>query len=105
MRYFHLAPLTGLALFACEKADPAVGASGSFRQHNSGSGSGPLGLIPADCTSTRGVDKVMVTIDATSLKFCESLATLGTIKDARPGLGDIELDVENGSPTLIRKQT
>lgn len=97
MRYFHLAPLTGLALFACEKADPAVGASGSFRQHNSGSGSGPLGLIPADCTSTRGVDKVMVTIDATSLKFCESLATLGTIKDARPGWATSNSTLKTGA--------
>jgi hypothetical protein len=61
-----------------------------------------------------------VTIDATSLKFYESRAKLGAIKDvdddgieatfAFTGEGqnwtlDVELDVEDQGKTLIRKET
>lgn len=81
---------------------------------------GRWGLVPADCTSTRGDAKGLVTIDAKTLKFYESLATLKTVKAADDddltatfaftGEGqtwtlDLALEVEDGGKTLIRKDT
>ena len=37
--------------------------------------------MPADCTSTQGDAKGLLTIDATTLRFYESRATLGTIAE------------------------
>jgi hypothetical protein len=79
---------------------------------------GRWGLAPADCTSTRGDAKGLLVIDATTLKFYESLATLGAIEDvdddgieatfAFTGEGqnwalDLDLEVKDGGKTLIRK--
>ena len=132
MRYFNLVPLAALALSACEKAQtPTVEPSASPAILSSApaapapntiplSAQGRWGLVPADCTSTNGDNKGLVVIDATSLKFFESRATLGAIKDvdddgiratfAFTGEGqtwtrDIELDVEDQGKTLIRKET
>jgi predicted small lipoprotein YifL len=43
---------------------------------------GRWGLVPGDCTSVRGDNKGLITIDARTIKFYESLATLDTVKDA-----------------------
>ena len=81
---------------------------------------GRWGLVPADCTSTRGDAKGLLTIDATSLKFYESVGKLGAIKDgdageieatyAFTGEGqswtlDVDLELEDGGKTLIHKDT
>ena len=42
---------------------------------------GRWGMVPADCTSTRGDAKGLLTIAPTSLKFYESVGELVTIKD------------------------
>ena len=44
---------------------------------------GRLGLVAADCTSTRGDAKGLITIDEGSVKFYESRATL---KEQRPAI-------------------
>jgi hypothetical protein len=136
MRYLNLVPLAAPilllgALAACEKAEtPTVEPSESPKILESAPAShapntiplavqGRWGLVPADCTSTRGDAKGLLTIDATTLKFYESRATLGAIKDvdddgieatfAFSGEGqtwslDLDLDVEDGGKTLIRKE-
>jgi len=131
VRYLNLLPLAALALSACEKAETPTVARSEHPEILASTPASPAantiplavqgrwGLVPADCTSTRGDNKGLVTIDATSLKFYESRATLGAIKDidddgieatfAFTGEGqawtlDVELDVEDGGKTLIRKE-
>lgn len=131
MRYLYLVPLAALALSACDQAQtPTVAPSDSPEILASAPATpaanaipaalqGRWGLVPADCTSTKGDNKGLVTIDATSLKFYESRARLGTIKDidddgieatfAFAGEGqtwtlDVDLEVEDGGKTLIRKE-
>lgn len=41
---------------------------------------GRWGLVPADCTSTRGDAKGLLTVAPTTLRFYESVARLGTIQ-------------------------
>ena len=80
---------------------------------------GRWGLVPADCTSTRGDAKGLLTIDATTLKFYESRATLGKIAErsdtrlratfAFSGEGstwslDEVFDVQDGGKTLIQRE-
>lgn len=80
---------------------------------------GRWGLVPADCTSTRGDAKGLLTIDADRLRFYESVGTLDTIMDAGPtrvrALFDFEgegmswqreavLDVQDEGATLIRRE-
>lgn len=80
---------------------------------------GRWGLVPADCTSTRGDAKGLLTIDGTTLKFYESRGTLGATaerSDTRlraaftfSGEGmtwsrDEVLDVQGGGKTLIRRE-
>lgn len=43
---------------------------------------GRWGLVPGDCTSTQGDAKGLIAIDATTIKFYESLAMLEEVKDA-----------------------
>ncbi|HTN14494.1 MAG TPA: hypothetical protein VL094_06780 [Sphingomonadaceae bacterium] len=43
---------------------------------------GRWGLVPADCTSTRGDAKGLLVIGPGKLTFYESVGTLGTVKDA-----------------------
>ena len=101
-------PLTLLALAAC--AQPADDASEGDEtmmpvepDGGIGDGAGPpaesvtegipaglqgrWGLVPADCTSTRGDAKGLIEIDSESIKFYESRAVLE--------------DVENSQPTMI----
>lgn len=46
---------------------------------------GRWALVPADCTSTRGDAKGLLTIGATTLKFYESVGTLKTATSGAPG--------------------
>jgi hypothetical protein len=135
MRYLDLFPLAALslALAACEKAEtPTIAPSeAALSPSPIATGTSPAteiplairgrwGLVPADCTSTNGDNKGLVTIDATSLKFYESRATLGAVKNADDGsiaatyaftgegqnwTLEVELDVADGGKTLIRKET
>ncbi|MFK4872454.1 hypothetical protein [Novosphingobium sp. ZW T3_23] len=81
---------------------------------------GRWGLVDADCTSTMGDAKGLVTIDADTLKFYESVAKLGTIRSGSPtaldgefaftGEGqswklDVSLSSADDGKTLIRKDT
>ena len=79
---------------------------------------GRWGLVPEDCTSTRGDAKGLLTISASKLDFYESVGTLNTIMEAEPtrvraafdfeGEGmtwerEIVLDVQDDGATLIRR--
>jgi hypothetical protein len=81
---------------------------------------GRWGLVPADCTSTGGDNKGLLTVDATSLKFYESVAKLGKIESggqdaidatfAFSGEGqtwtlDVDLQLGKDGRTLTRKDT
>jgi hypothetical protein len=80
---------------------------------------GRWGLVPADCTSTRGDAKGLLTVTGGKLEFYESVGTLDTIMDAEPtrvraefdfeGEGmtwerEIVLEVQDGGATLIRRE-
>jgi hypothetical protein len=80
---------------------------------------GRWGLVPADCTSTRGDAKGRLTVGTDRLEFYESVGTLDTIMDAEParlradfdfeGEGmrwerEIVLDLQDGGTTLIRRE-
>jgi hypothetical protein len=79
---------------------------------------GRWGLVPADCTSTRGDAKGLLEVSADQLKFYESVAKLGTIKEAGEsriratfaytGEGqswtqDVVLDAQDDGKTMIRR--
>lgn len=137
MRYLVTVPLTGLALMlsACDKAEtPTVADAPQTAAPTPAAATavpplaadeippalrGRWGLVPADCTSTGGDNKGLLTIDAKTLKFYESRATLGAVKDldddgieatfAFSGEGqtwslDIDLEVEDGGKALVRKE-
>jgi hypothetical protein len=42
---------------------------------------GRWGLVPEDCTSTRGDNKGLIVVDAASIKFYESRATIQEVKE------------------------
>jgi len=80
---------------------------------------GRWGLVPADCSTTRGDDKGLMTIAATRIKFYESIAVLGTVKERTDtriratydysGEGmtwkrDTVLDVQDAGKTLILRE-
>lgn len=80
---------------------------------------GRWGLVPADCTSTRGDNKGLLTINATTLRFYESVATLGKVTEraagrivaefAMTGEGQewtrrMTLDTADGGKTLVRRE-
>ncbi|HUD30101.1 MAG TPA: hypothetical protein VMQ93_14610 [Novosphingobium sp.] len=79
---------------------------------------GRWGLVPADCTSKLGDAKGLLEVSADQLKFYESVAKLGTIKEAGEsriratfaytGEGqswsqDVVLDAQEDGKTLIRR--
>lgn len=79
---------------------------------------GRWGLVPKDCTSKLGDAKGLLTISAGQLKFYESVAKLGKVKEADgsriratftySGEGmtwtqDVVLDAQDGGKTLIRR--
>lgn len=45
---------------------------------------GRFGLVPDDCTSTRGDAKGLMTVGADNLRFYESVARIAAIKDETP---------------------
>jgi hypothetical protein len=80
---------------------------------------GRWGLVPADCTSTRGDAKGLLEISADELEFYESVGTLDTVMDAAPtslravfdfeGEGmtwerEVVLDLQDDGTTLIRRE-
>ena len=80
---------------------------------------GRWGLVAADCASTRGDAKGLLTIDPTSLKFYESLGTLTAMRErtatrivadfAFTGEGMewqrvMTLAAQDGGKTLIRRE-
>ena len=81
---------------------------------------GRWGMVPADCTSTRGDNKGLITVDSTSIKFYESRATLAEVTGDAPEnfTGDFNFTGEGqtwtkpqnlkltaSSNTLIRSET
>jgi hypothetical protein len=79
---------------------------------------GRWGLVPADCTSSRGDAKGLLEVSAKRLKFYESVAELGEIREAGEsriratfaytGEGqswsqDVVLDVQDDGKTMIRR--
>ncbi len=81
---------------------------------------GRWGLVPADCTSTRGDAKGLLTIGADKLEFYESVAQLENVKEAGAdridasyaftGEGqtwnlDVSLSTPDGGETLIRRDS
>lgn len=80
---------------------------------------GRWGLVPADCTSTRGDNKGLLTINDETLRFYESVGTLGKIveRDAGRIVADFAmtgegqswtrrmvLDAEDDGKTLVRRE-
>ena len=80
---------------------------------------GRWGMVPLDCTSTRGDNKGQLTVTGDKLEFYESVGTLDTIMDAEPtriraafefeGEGmtwqrEVVLDVQDDGATLIRRE-
>lgn len=127
-----------LALAACssEKAQPPAEGEGATQAVASPPASEPAvspaqgsqsipqevqgrwGMVPADCTTTRGDDKGLLTIGPETLKFYESQGKLGQIAErsdnriratfAFTGEGmewthDVVLDVKDGGKTLTRQ--
>jgi hypothetical protein len=79
---------------------------------------GRWGLVPKDCTSKLGDAKGLLTVSAGQLKFYESVAKLGKVKEAGDGhfratfqysgegqswTQDVVLEVADGGKTLIRR--
>ena len=81
---------------------------------------GSWGMVPADCTSTRGDNKGLIVIDSASIKFFESRGTLTKVTGDFPenftgtfsftGEGENWTNSQNlkltgSSNTLVRKQS
>ena len=81
---------------------------------------GRWGLVPADCTSTRGDAKGLITIDAERIEFYESRAVVDEIEAQDTGMirarfaftgegqewtRDIEWRLSEDGATLIRSET
>lgn len=80
---------------------------------------GRWGLVPADCTSTRGDNKGLLTITGDTLRFYESVGTLDKVAErdagrivadfAMTGEGQswtrrMVLDAQDGGKTLVRRE-
>ena len=81
---------------------------------------GRWGINEADCTTTNGDDKGLITVSADQIRFYESTARLGKISESSDtrivadfsfsGEGQtwskgMTLDVQDGGKTLIRRET
>lgn len=81
---------------------------------------GRWGLVPADCTSTRGDAKGLITIDAERIEFYESRAVVDEIEEQDTGMirarfaftgegqewtRDIEWRLSEDGATLMRSET
>lgn len=109
-----------------EAAPTTAATPGSAPSPDTGTGTGiPValhgrwGLVPADCTSTRGDNKGLLTINADTLRFYESVGTLDKVveRDASRIVADFAmtgegqswtrrmmLDAEDDGKTLIRRE-
>lgn len=80
---------------------------------------GRWGLVPGDCTSTKGDAKGLLIVEADKLRFYESVGRLGEVSESGPnriratfsfsGEGmtwtrDEVLEVQDGGKTLIRRE-
>ena len=80
---------------------------------------GRWGMVPADCTSTRGDAKGLITVDATSIRYYESVAKLSKFSErsatalrasfAFSGEGmnwqrEVALTLRDGGKALIRQE-
>ena len=66
---------------------------------------GNWGMVPADCTSTRGDAKGLLRISATTLTFYESVGKLGTIKDRSDKLIRADFAFSGEGMTWTRDET
>jgi hypothetical protein len=100
-------------------ADPSAAVSEGMAQDIPATMRGRFGLVPADCTSTRGDAKGLVTIADKTMRFYESVATLKSSKPvsatqlrgsfAYTGEGmewsrDVGLESRDGGKTLIMEE-
>ncbi|MCT2400507.1 hypothetical protein [Novosphingobium mangrovi (ex Huang et al. 2023)] len=132
-----LAPVAlALALSACSGGSPAPEATASSEAVAQAGGvsaeqaaaddtipealRGRWGLVPADCTSTKGDAKGLLTVSEDALTFYESAATLGFIKardkdmitaafefsgEGQSWVLDVTLSSPDGGKTLVREDT
>ena len=112
-KFLPLAVVTALALVACqEKSTTKMATDDNSVTGTTGTGvasanmadaaplptaipaslQGRWGLVPADCTSTRGDAKGLLTIDATTLKFYESRGTVAKVIAGGPDSFDANYD-------------
>lgn len=81
---------------------------------------GRWGLVPADCTSTRGDAKGLMRVGADKLEFYESVASLGPVKqidadsitaayeftgEGQTWILDVTLSTPDGGKTIVREDT
>ena len=64
-----------------------------------------MGMVPADCTSTRGDNKGLITVDADSIKFYESRATLAKVTMNAPENFTGDFDFTGEGQTWTKPQT
>lgn len=66
---------------------------------------GRWGLVPADCTTTNGDDKGLITVDAEAIKFYESRAVLNTVKEVRESRVVASFDFSGEGQTWSMEET
>lgn len=66
---------------------------------------GRWGLVAADCTTTNGDDKGLITVDAESIKFYESRAVLNTVKEVRESRVVASFDFSGEGQTWSMEET
>ena len=66
---------------------------------------GNWGMVPADCVSTRGDNKGLLRITATTLQFYESLARLGGIKNRSENALTADFEFSGEGMTWNREET
>lgn len=81
---------------------------------------GRWGLVPADCTSTRGDAKGLMTVNADKLEFYESVAQLGPVREVADNsisaafeftgegenwIQEVTLSTTDRGKTLVREDT
>ncbi|NIJ19508.1 putative small lipoprotein YifL [Sphingomonas naasensis] len=117
-------PENGAVTLPAPPATPADTPSTASSAADSGTGipaalQGRWGLVPADCTSTKGDNKGLLTISGDTLRFYESVGTLGNVVSREPtrivadfamtGEGQqwtrrMVLDMHESGKTLIRRE-
>ncbi|MBO9499732.1 MAG: hypothetical protein J7496_15515 [Novosphingobium sp.] len=66
---------------------------------------GRWGLVPADCTSTKGDNKGLILIDAESMTFYESHAMLDVVKEVRESRVVASFDFSGEGQTWKMEET